>query len=257
MKLSIIRNVGLALAASALSLSAWAASEPQKIEVPVESVMAPTMGFDDNDPIKFVVTSTLPNGCYDLGETVVERKPNGRIIEVRQFAVRRKDTVCTQGGTLPPHMQMTSSLPKDFELKDRLPAATYKFKYRSQLGAKAQFRMLRVASANTSSVDSLPYATTTRALTPTVVIQGRELDVRIAGELNSSCTELDEIRVQRENDVYVVLPTIRVRSGLCMQMKIPFERVVHLGRPEKIGQYLVHVRSKGGGSINQVVDVLR
>jgi hypothetical protein len=65
------------------------------------------------------------------------------------------------------------------------------------------------------------------------------------------------VRVLPEDDVTVLLPTIKVkRDVLCVQMLIPFKKSLDLGSVTP-GIHLIHVRSMNGKSVNHVVNVAR
>jgi hypothetical protein len=91
------------------------------------------------------------------------------------------------------------------------------------------------------------------------VFGGRE-DVifDLTGTLNSTCTELDDqVEVVRQDDVYVVLPVMKVKPDVvCAQVLVPFSKKVDLGRLAP-GEYLLHVRSMNGSSVNRVFTVTR
>ena len=123
-------------------------------------------------------------------------------------------------------------------------------------GGELRKRSLNVSRAPVSTIDSLPYAAVSGAFISDVVPSGEDLVVRLQGVLNSTCTELrGGLKVERIDDVLVVLPVLTVRGDLeCAQALIPFEKEVVLGRLEA-GQYLVHVSSMNGAALNRVVQV--
>jgi hypothetical protein len=66
-----------------------------------------------------------------------------------------------------------------------------------------------------------------------------------------------DVKIMRQDDVLVLLPTISVRSDVvCAQMIVPFEKEVDLG-PITPGIRLIHTRSMNGKAVNKVVNVTR
>lgn len=229
---------------------------PERVEIPLEQAFAPTTGFDDNDNVQVVVHGNLPNACYSLADTYVEHKDDGVTLAVKQYALRKRDGVCAQSATLPVHMQMFVPFQKEVEV-GHLPAASYTVEFWRDMG-RPGIRSLVVSPATKPTIDSLNYAATSTLAVSDVVNGKDEVKVQLRGVLNSSCTRLTkDVRIVREDDVQVLLPTIEVREGvLCSQVLIPFRREVNLGKLVP-GQYLVHVRSMNGRALNHVVHVMK
>ncbi len=232
------------------------AEENELVEVPIEMVLAPEKGFDDNDPnITFVVHGSLPNSCYVISTSEVTKSESGKTYSVRQFAERLKEGVCAQP-SLPPHVAMLVPYTKEVRL-GKLKKGSYRVAYRAGLrpDSPKKMRKIVVSAAATPSVDNLPYALVSGATVPVAVEEGKPTQFTISGALNSGCTELDEVRITRVKDTFIILPTVRVRTGeLCIQMLIPFEKGINLGTVPT-GHYLVHIRSMGGNALNQVFEI--
>lgn len=238
-----------------VSGNAMAWDDTEEVEINVESLLAPAVGFDDNDNVQVVLHGYLPNTCYTLGRYSLEYVNGGTEMKVRQFAIRKEDGVCAQGAEMPPHMQMAVPFTAEAPI-GRLKVGDYKFDYQS-VGGKDRTRALAVSKATTTHIDSKPYAAVTNVIAPDLADVNSEIKVTLSGVLNSTCTEIDDVKVERQDDTFVVLPTIKVRPGVfCAQMLIPFVREVNIGRA-KLGHTLVHVRSMNGSAVNRVVEVFK
>lgn len=230
----------------------------ETIELPIAAVLVPERGYDDNDPsVKLVIHGTRPNACYSIGETRADFSEDGRTIEVRQFANKMSDTLCSSQQELPPHLAMLGPFNVEVDLKS-LAAGTYEIRYRSQLHKQRfESRRLEVASAPADrDIDNYPYALVSSASVPSVVPRGSSLQLTLQGALTSSCTDLEQVKVSPVGNTLVVLPLLKVRKGvICMQVMRPFQRTIDLGERKESGLTLVHVRSVNGEMHNQVVEV--
>ena len=224
-------------------------------EVPLENLLTPVTGFEEKNNIQVILAGSLPNFCYTLGETKVDRNLSTRQIRIRQFAVKQTDGMCENEKDLPDHMTMQIPFTSEISIGS-LPKGEYTFSYdrsRNQSGS----RPLIVSENIKSTVDTLPYASVSKIMALPVIHKNDPVEVTINGTLNSSCTELDpNIQVLNETDVFVIMPTIRRKSGvMCMPVLIPFEKKVNLGLLTP-GQYLIHTRSMHGGAVNQIIQVV-
>lgn len=250
--------VTIALAFSATSSRA-AAPDPtgilETVEIPVEAVLAPPKGFDDNDNIQLVIHGRLPNGCYILIEPSVVAVSPGKY-RVKQEALKRKAGVCADPSKLPDSAKFPVPFQSEVSL-GQLPAGGYEFDFASTQGIDGA-RSLTVDPSVTSSIDSLPYAAVTQVSAQDVVAALDPIQVTLIGVLNSSCSELDpDVQVVKYDDVTVLLPTVHIKEGvICKQMTAPFIRRVTL-KGTKMGHHLIHVRSMSGKSLNRIVEVLK
>ncbi len=227
------------------------------IEVPAVVGMAPRVGFDDNDEVLFVLHGSLPNFCYEVGPTKVERDPlSSAVITLRQYARKKADKLCVEEAILPAHMKFQVPYTTEVSL-GRLSAGDYIVKYQKPAG-QVGIRMLSVAVATTLSIDTQPYAATSNAMVSDMINGLDEVKVTLNGILTNSCSELtDEIRIERVDDVFVILPVLNIKSGVfCAQYIRPFSRELNLGRLPP-GHYLAHVRSMNGKAINRVFQVAK
>ncbi len=202
--------------------NANAASE--EIEINVDAVLAPSQGFDDNDRIQIVLHGMLPNACYVLGEPKVDHDSVSKKMRLRQFATRKSEGVCAQGENLPPHLAM--AVPFTTELSvGQLPAGNYDFEYQKSESGFG-IRSMNVAKATMPGIDSLPYAAVSSIAATDAIAAGTEAETVISGVLNSSCVELNpDVKVEKVNDVFVVLPTITVKDGVFCQVRQKFKQL--------------------------------
>ena len=80
-------------------------------------------------------------------------------------------------------------------------------------------------------------------------------EMRIQGYLNSSCAQLDEPKVEKIDDVYVVLMDVVTEGDMCMPTNQPFYGIIEVPTPAA-GRYLLHVRSLAGQSKNRLFSVV-
>lgn len=242
---------------SCVSLAAAnAATDAGRIEVPVEALLAPTVGYEAKNDIQVVLYGVLPNACYTLAGASVQREPGTNALKVKQFAYRDRTGVCAEDATLPPHM--ASVVPfTNVVSAGRLAVGDFTFVFDVMSGGVAE-RVLHVSSDVTPTVDSLPYAAVSNTTAPDVINGTQDLNVTVQGVLTNTCSELnDEVKIMKESDVFVLLPTIKQKLGIfCAQVLIPFEKKINLGKAAP-GLYLVHTRSMNGKSLNRVVQVAK
>lgn len=216
-------------------------------EVAIEKVMVPSSGYDDNDNVVILVEGTLPDRCYVLGKTEVQSLPDNTF-EVRQYAWRREGGICSGRDDLD-----ESPFSVDVSL-GRLNAGDYKVVQHPQEG-QTTFRSFNVSKALLTSMDQLNYANVTEVTVADAVMVGQNVRVTLRGILASSCNVVSEVKVERQGDVFVLLP-IEVQKGDCGYVLRNFSREVDLGKLTE-GEFLVHVRAKNGRAVQRTVSVLR
>jgi hypothetical protein len=224
------------------------------VEVPIEEVMAPAQGYDDNDNVQVVVHGALPNACYNISRTIFEYVDPTTVL-IKQYAIKKMDGVCAEERLIPEYMKMI--VPYSTELSmGRMSANGYKFVYADATGEK-KMRGIDVKVATVPMVDDFNYALVTQGMVSEVHFKNQEVKVTLSGVLNSTCTKLDDaIKVEKVDDVFVIMPMLKVDKSLrCAQMLRPFSREVTLGMLP-VGHYLVHTRSMNGRSVNRVFQVV-
>ena len=228
----------------------------ERVKVPVEALLAPSVGYEAKNNIQVVLYGVLPNSCYTLDGTSIERDSAKNSLKVTQYAFRDRKGVCAQDATLPPHMASISPFTNVVNV-GRLAVGDFLFTF-DVVGGKEAERVINVASDVTPTVDSMPYATISNAAVPDVINGTQNLEVTVQGVLTSTCDDLnEEVKIMKEQDVFVVLPTVKQKLNIfCAQVLIPFEKKINLGKAAP-GLYLVHTRSKNGQSLNHVVQVAK
>ncbi len=225
------------------------------VELPVDSVLAPPVGYDDNDNIQVVLRGTLPNGCYVLSEAHAELIPGTLNIAVTQKAFKKIAGICADEANLPDSMRFPVRYTSE-ATAGVLDKGDYSFVYSMPNGIQGT-RKVAIDKAPVPAVDSRPYAAVMQVGVRNLVSTKDSVGVTISGVLNSSCTDIDAVEVNQKGDVFIVLPTLKQKPGvICTQLNIPFFRKINLGKLGA-GEYLVHVRSMHGRGINQVVEVLK
>ena len=224
-----------------------------EVEVPAESAFSPSRGFDDNDNVQVVIHGMLPNMCYTLGRSEIQKEA-GSTYRIKQYAIKKEDGVCLQDSTMPPHMQLAVPYTTEISL-GQLSVGDYQFDFN---GGQEKGISVNVAHSKAPTVDSLPYASVSSISISDMVDSRQDTFVRLEGVLTSSCMTFSpkDTQVQKINDVYVVLPLVKIRTDvMCAQSLRPFSAKVSLGKLAE-GHYLVHVRSMNGKAVNRVVESL-
>jgi hypothetical protein len=253
-------SIGLLALPFLLNFASFPASaEPisgaSEVEIPVEELLAPTDGFDDNDNVQVVLHGVLPNACYTLGRAAVDRGADGHKIAVKQFALKRYTGICVDPDRLPDHMKLSVPFVNEVHV-GQLDRGQYQFGFLEDAGASGS-RPMNVGAATAPSIDSAPYALVTSVSIPDVVSAQDDVVVTLSGLLNSSCSQIDpNVKVLKQKDVFVLLPTLKIKSlVLCTQLRTPYQVQVNLGKAAA-GQYLIHTRSMNGKAVNKVITVL-
>ncbi len=259
MLLTVALTATILSAPSALAGPGAANRGDVRVEIPLQGAFAPSRGYDDNDMVEVVLHGNLPNSCYRLAESAFERG-NGHALRVRQFAIMSNLGRCFDKDAMPAHLKMAVPFTTVVRV-GRLELGSYQIAYDAGEGAP-RTRAFGVAHASALTVDDLPYAPVSTIATREYWSALQEVQVSLSGTLTSDCVELAPIvPFERLGDVFVVLPLVRPVSpapaaALCELAYRPFQTTISLGRLAP-GQYLIHVRSMAGNSVNKVIEVTR
>jgi hypothetical protein len=234
-------------------VSAQALSLPETTLLPLEHAFIAEHGFDDNDNVQIVIEGRLPNSCYSLAQVQFEHHVESKEIEIRQNAIVYRGGICADIPSLPADLAAPRPFWKVVDI-GLLSKGEYHVTYLGLDTLKS--RRFYVESAPTEEIDNMDYVQVTNAFAPSAVdASGAYFEVRITGELTSSCTVLDESRVERVGDVFVVLLSTLRSADICMPASHPFYKIIMVPTPDS-GRYLLHARSIGGQSVNRIFSVV-
>lgn len=237
-------GVSVALSQAPVALAAG----PELVTAPVDKVFVP-LGFDDNDNVEVVVHGNFPNTCYKIGPSKASVDVASRTITVDAKAYHYGEALCAQ--VIVP---FTESIPLGI-----VPPGEYRVIVDNR--PTAETNPLVVSIATSSDPDEYLYAPVHNAALAdanngyNVVVQG-EYPFTFVG-----CMVMKEIRTRMTpGNVLVVLPIAELlpdgprcdeqaRTGKKFNITVPVTEP--LGRAE----YLIHVRSLGGSSVNRFVDL--
>lgn len=222
-----------------LSQSAQALEFFRRVEYPIESVFIPE-GFDNNDSVQLVIHGKLPNSCYQIGYTSTELDQDTNKLYVSLIAYEYVGE-CSEYGA-PYHLTVQAGLFRK--------AGSYGV-YDKKSGVYLGGLTIGKAKAGPGGTDELDYAPVLDGFLNETA-NGKELVVR--GVFNWSCLEIGDIKIMPQQDVVVVLPQTKKNPDVkCVVGEFGYE----VKRPvtEKLpkGEFLLHIRSMGGQSINKVV----
>ncbi len=225
----------------------------QRTEIGIGRVFIPPHGYDDNDSVVATIEVHLPDPCYLLREPKVSRRARDGAFEIRAYATRRMDGVCSTGDLLGP-----SNETLDVSLGE-LAAGDYRILNWSEEGKEAS-TVFHVEPARVATLDNFSYASITDAsMDDGLSWDSRPVLLTLNGFTNSKCLELtDRVEVIRDGNVVIILPILSNRGGAvgCIDSgsKVPVQKEINLGQLPA-GKYLIHVRSRHGKSVNRVLDV--
>ena len=219
------------------------------VEVGLEKVYVPRVGYDDNDQIEAVLSGDLPNPCYTVAYSVLESLPNGDRM-ARQYAWKNEEGACSSGDLIEDPVAFTSTV-----TVGTLDAGKYQIFFKKEVGGKGM-RPFQVEKAQSGLIDNFEYASVRGIDIIDATEEGTEIRAVVSGLLTSSCAEMDMApTADLVDDVFILLPKVKTDNGEnCHHALKPFRREVSLGTP-KSGTYLLHVRSRDGKAMYRTLIV--
>ncbi len=234
MKLSLCLCT-LLVAAPVLTAHAEEPGQPTRIQVALEKAFVPE-GFDDNDLTQMVVTGQFSDTCHKVGPTEVKVDDATGRVDLVQTAYKYSDNC--QRMVVPFSQVVGVGLLKagKYEVDDATTS--------NVLGK------LSVARATKTAADDYLYA-------PVVDADLLRGEVELRGVFTDRCTKVQNILVNTSNDAIVVQPIVRRygNAAQCPTTHVPFRVRAKIPAALRRGEYLLHVRSMSGNSINKIVDV--
>lgn len=225
---------------SALALVALAGLARTPAYVPdTEAVLAPP-NVGDGDRAQLVVDGWKRAACDETLPPAVRLRPRDRTIEVAVKAqasaksrncqqVMTRFTSVVELGTLPPGRWRV--VMKDGLLEGALEVGE---------GAAAE-RSEELANVTALSVEEAA---------------GGGWNAVISGVYANNCERLAEPRLTTGTHAFELVPVSTTRDGDdCGSAAVPFTERLALPSPGAPGRYLVHVRTRGGGALNEVFSV--
>lgn len=203
-------------------------------QIKINKIYVP-IGFDDNDNIEITIEGELPNVCWELQKAKIYK--NGNFIEIKQYAIKKRD-ICTD---------TIVSFEKTITI-GKLDEGTYQISGAESINKIFQdknVKTLEVVKAETKDIDNFIYAPVQK-----IVIQKGVLAIK--GEFYDSCTELERMVIDIQEDVIVFLPITKKLNFFCLQYINPFNFKINLEDLGIEGKYLLHIRSMKGKSLNKI-----
>jgi len=178
------------------------AEKGKAVEIAVSKIYVPENGYDDNDRIEMVVEGELPNACYTLTQTVIDKTQEKGTFHIRQMAWRRLSGPCRSGNELDP---IPFAQPVSL---GNLGAGPYKIVYKGDSGASEQG--FTVEEAKSGHVDNYFYAIVTQINSEDFYREGSPIKISLRGLIPSTCLELDStVKAEVQKDVLLISPAIR------------------------------------------------
>jgi len=218
---------------------------PVRVDAPIRAVHVPGY-LDNNDVAQFMIEVEFPNSCYAMGRVIVRAQTedlDAGKIGFQLEALKYDRPTCLQVKT------------KTLKVVDLgiLPSGSYQL---TGLKDSRVYNNIRIAKAEGRSIDNFTYAPVD-ALFLKNDQQGNRRLLVLVGSYRNSCMKLrSEIPVYRANDttrVIEVLPIVEMeKDQICLEQIVPFMVPVEI--PDKIpsGEYVFHVRTMNGNSLNKL-----
>jgi hypothetical protein len=237
----------LALSSLALLAAGTAAALPRVITSPVERVFVP-LGFDDNDAVEVVLHGHFPSSCYKTGDVSATVDEATRTVTIEATSYLYDGARCAS--MMVPFTQ-TAQL-------GLVKVGTYTVVVDDQPLATAP--SLVVAAATTDAPDDYLYAPVSEVGLASGPAGVRTL--RLAGEyplMLVGCMSLSAVRTWLSpGGTLVALPIAELLDdAACAAGGVGRSFDVTTEIPDALpdGEYLIHVRSLSGSSLNRVVDL--
>lgn len=222
-----------------------------KVEsISLSEVFVIEQGFDTNDNIEITFFAQLPNACFKAVRTSVTQEANNFKID---FFIKKKNlSGCETQLTdldFPINYVQTLSLGEH-----QAGQYTLSFKQSDKLITKT----FTIKEATTNTLDDQLYAPVSSAFIPELINPTNHAKIILTGIFNNSCMHLSHqnIEVIKQGNVFIVLPKANLVKGrFCENEQFPLQAVVDLGVVKKPGNYLIHIRSQSGLSVNRVFHI--
>lgn len=218
------------------------------IQAPIDKVFVP-QGFDDNDKVELILHGEFSSTCYRIGPVDSNIDLANKEITITASAYYYQETECAQ--------VMTPFI-KSVELKETLPAGTYTIKVVNRPNAETS-KLVITRSARPDPDDYL-YAGVQSAGVEDRGNGARNLVLK--GQhpfLYQGCVKLDQVKTNLSpSKVIVVQPITKIENDedQCTgDSEHGFEYHVPLNTPLTRGQYVIHVRTLDGNSVNQLIRI--
>ena len=239
---------GYLLSASGL---AWASEpsfpQPALVRAPVDKIYLPH-GFDDNDNVELILKGQFPNTCYKTGPVSVDIDKKARKIKINAQSYRAQQTMCADvmiSFIQPVHLGILDQGSYSVELAGNPNVTPIK---------------LNIELAKHATQDDYLYAPVDTA---TVAVGDSDDNnvLRIEGNypyMLVGCMVTKELRTSYDKDgVLTVQPISEFADGdECTSQKLSTHYKIEkdLGKVGLKGEYLIHVRTLNGLSLNYMVD---
>jgi hypothetical protein len=239
-------SMGLAVASSVALASEGRQPRPELVRAPVDKIFVPH-GFDDNDNVELILKGEFPSTCYKAGPVSFNIDQASHKIIITAQSYRAQQTICADvmiRFVQPVHLGVLDEGTYTVEVQDTPQVAPLQ---------------LTIERAKKPTQDDYLYAPVDVA---SVQRDENGDDVlRIEGEypyMLTGCMVTREIRAQYDsNGVLVVQPISELTEGdecTAQNQKTHYLIKKDLGKLRTQGEFLIHVRTLNGLSLNYISD---
>ncbi|MBM4252641.1 MAG: hypothetical protein FJ146_11770 [Deltaproteobacteria bacterium] len=239
-------SMGLVLVSNVALANEGRQPRPELVRAPVDKIFVPH-GFDDNDNVELILKGEFPSTCYKAGPVSFRLDQASRKITITAQSYRAQQTICADvmiRFVQPVHLGVLDEGTYTVELQDTPQVAPLQ---------------LKIERAKKPTQDDYLYAPVDTA---TVQRDDNGDDVlRIEGEypyMLTGCMITREVKAQYDaNGVLVVQPISEFTEGdecTAQNQKTHYTIKKDLGKLQTQGEFLIHVRTLNGLSLNYISD---
>ncbi len=227
------QNLGLAPFQSFAPMGAARADKPELVLAPIQRTFVP-QGFDDNDNAQVIVTGAYPNSCYHVGHTQYWIDRQAKKIDIEVTTYKTNNEFCLQ--VYVPFQQEISV--------GVLDKGDYTVTVNQD---NRNARPMVVRDSPTVTPDSHIYAPVSQ------IIRTGPREFMLRGTFHSSCLNMESVKLNYEaGEVIAVLPMATYDSNCFETGQAHAWESRFRVRNELAGDFLMHVRSLNGDSLNTV-----
>jgi len=229
------------------SLNIYAAIN-SKVNIDIDELFIVKNGYDSNDNIEFTLYAQLPSACYQVDKINISK------IDSNEFQVTLTAKSKNLSGCIISELSYPVGFSQSISLGE-LAEGAYKIKFNEH-----KEKIFHVKRAQMNTIDENIYAPISSAFIPELIYSNEELNVILTGTYNTNCMFLndDQIKVIREGNIFIILPILSLQNvNNCRRMQLPLQNIIELGEIKDPGNYLIHIRSLSGLSINKVFKVIK
>jgi hypothetical protein len=244
-KIVLLATAVALLTTLTVGAKAMASENPVLVTAPVSKVFVP-LGFDDNDDVEVVVHGHFPNTCYKTGPAKATVNEEAKTVTIQVQAFFYQQGICAQ--LMVPFTQPVKIGP--------MTAGNYQVSVIDSPQVESTLIVARAVSPNPDDHLYAPVQSVSLALNDS----GQKV-LTLEGDfpyMFIGCMVMDQVNVvSTPGEVLVVQPIARLTDGQECEAQADNKAFVHkqiVAEPLAEPEYLLHVRTLNGMSVNRLVN---